>query len=643
MSLGDFLNVRWKKMQAKSQIKPKEPWMKKYIQAIRLFPMDPVDEDAWINRIRTDKNLQRGLLTATGKPNDYTARFLESFYKWRLKPGFQYTYITYGRLGLGKTTWCAILAKMVQNLFAKAMNYVIMSYNEMIQAIAECTNHSILNFDEDVMPSGDESNNIKKYLMNESKFLRMKEINENLSYKKRTTNELCNAYFEMCGFNEATGESRTVMYDPNGACLGFVILKRNFDEAFFEPFKIAKEKAFQGLLDSGGMKPAFDNEEDEKFISLFFDVLQKKGLFIKEIAKLMAFIQNYASENKLAIFEPTIKRVAARLSVKIDEYILKAKKEQIPVAIAPEIISKIGDLLAADGTFKRMKSVNSIRNYIRVYCKDFVTPEQVNVAADLIYYKQKELHEISMAQTQEALKVISEGNNWVDEGVAEDIGFFKRVLKYLDRRIPQSEGQRGLWIETFKRKAQTESHDDVIKELGISHGTVTNYVTKIQEKYLGAAGEDAQDEELTEKGIPHLTQGKNSDLPDHLIFSQNQKIIEVWSQKTYLDWDFYKATHEVSPNEFAAAEANNCPLMLRGYECRGFKWHILRYNPPPKIGQTVNKSSMTSPNPGPAPQDPGTPTSPSPPTPAPPGASERGEVNAKAKQSHKKKDKRRRD
>jgi len=283
--------------------------------------------------------------------------------------------------------------------------------------------------------------------------------------------------------------------------------------------------------------------------------------------------------------------------VKLDEYIQQTKTEKVPVTIKPEIIDAIADRVAVDPTFKYIKSANSLRNYIRTFCIDIVTLEQVNVAADLIYYKQKELHESGVFQAKEALSIPKSSEPWILEHEFTDPTFFQRIMKHLERRIPNKLKRKSKMLEAFRRKAQFEGHDDVMKETGISHGSVTDYIVEIQTYYLGDAGEDAMDEWLTELQIHHLTQGKNSDKPDHTIFDLDDKTIEIWSQKTQLDFDLYKCTHNVSPNEFAAAEVNKCPLFLPAYECRGFKWRILRFAPGPETGQKVNSILMTSPSP----------------------------------------------
>lgn len=590
MSIYDFLQQRWNRVVESNQPKPKETYLAKVSRIIKSFPMDPVDADAWIKRMKGSHDLQAAFIT------NYTKRWAKSFYEWRLKPKFVFIYIIYGKLGRGKSILMAIIAKLAQEIYPKAEVRVIMTLEELLKAIRECPPHSIICFDEDMVAIGENSEKIKKMVKNKMKLLREKELNVVASYKTWTPNDLADGYFEMCGFNEVTQQTRTMFMDGNGAYQGLIFFEKNFDEAFYRPFELAKTAMSEYLQNTDGELSAFNIEQDDALIQQFFELLQIRGLFIRDTSKLTAFILNEASAQHLNISDLIIKRIAPRLSVKMEEYIASTKKGKPIVSVDPETVAIIADRIANDTTYCRVKSANSLRNYLRSYCSDLVKPDEINSLADLLYYKQKELHEKGLLQTQGTAQTAKGSEEWTEEQKFVDKPLFSHLLKYLAHRIPDALKRKTKMIEAFKRKAQTESHDDIIKELKISHGSVTDYVTEIQEKYLGDAGEDARDEELTEQGIPHLTQGKNSDKPDHLIFDSQGNIIEVQSQKTFLDFDLYKATHNVSQSEYATAEANNCPLFIWAYECRGFTWHVLRYTPSEKNGQIVKSNLLSSPH-----------------------------------------------
>ena len=423
---------------------------------------------------------------------------------------------------------------------------------------------------------------------------------------------LCKYYFEMFGWDNQTGESRAIWYDQDLRPIGLVILAhQDGEEEVYNMFEAKKDTSYSGMQGTGGEIGAFDLYNKDAIADIFLEYLQTSRLVIKTKGEAVAIMESA----KFKEIYPT--HIPKKLEDEIADLALinlrtlsKRIADAQQTEIDPAVIEAVAERLAQDSTFYRIKSEYSIRNFIRSYCTDVVKDlMQINAIANLIYYKQKELHAnivISGETTERNGKGPSE---WGDDITEIDKLHFEHFTKVLEWKIPKiqkhlklksSSKRNWLLIETLKRKAAGETHDDVIKELNLGHGSVTNYITEMQTYYMGYAGQDTEDEELTERGIDHISAEDNSTDPDVIILGKDQTPVEVWSLKTFLDFDFFTATDRVGVHEKAYAEAHHIPLLLKVYECRGYKWHTLRWIPQVKNGQAVKGEnagvSVTSPS-----------------------------------------------
>ena len=354
------------------------------------FPMDPVERDGWLKRIEKDDAYSKALLSDDHvKILDYTPRFLVSLYEWRLQEHRQYIYVIYGKLGMGKTIFSLTFATLTQQKYPNAEIRCIMTYEGMLKFIQECPEHSIGVFDEDLDPTGTESYNIKKYLKNESKGLRLKSINIILSYKKKTVNdlsEMANGIFEMFGFNPETGESRAMMFDSNYSPLGTVILMKNFSQEIYDQFDQKKLIMFTELLNNGGRIGAHDTSGDTALVEQFLGVFEKEDILPSEVEGM---ILNYAISNKIEIQDTTLKRLVKRLKPLVRRANKTQKKKQSDMVIDPIIIGTVTERITADRAGKLIKSAPRIESWLRAYCTDIIPLEQMNAVATLIYVNRR--------------------------------------------------------------------------------------------------------------------------------------------------------------------------------------------------------------------------------------------------------------
>lgn len=473
-------------------------WAAKYDRIIDEFPFyDPGVAKKYKNRIRLRNRraraLQRAMLKRNGEPNNITELILASFRSFLQKDSAG-VFVIYGLMKSGKSKITATFSKNAEEENPGAKTKVTNSIAEMNDAYASLPPHSIIVRDEDLEATGPGSRTEEKDLHNFQKLGREYEVSTIYNFKKYRNIEIANYYFEMFGWNPKTQESRALVRDELGDYMGFIILKVNYDAAYYKQFETEKSKVADQLKKTKGHLGAFGSSNITEMVDRVWNLYKTKDLSLKKVSEFAAFIDE---QNELEDLWDISSIVRNKLTARLRHRALSEPKKK-------------------DSSNKS---------------------------------------EIKKGKIEGKVKLIKQ---------IEYPKYLETVLTALKKRgVPQ------IKIEAFKLKCQKETYRNIAKYLNIADGSVSNYISDIQQNDLGYAGEDAWDIDLTNKNIFHKMQGGNTKNPDCIVFSDSKctKPIEVHSIKTYSNFILNKAMTEIGQEEINYAIEHQIPLFVDAYEC----------------------------------------------------------------------------
>ena len=531
---------------------------------------------SWRKQLKKGSNWElRQAVIKNGELNNLTDDFKQTLKK-ALEPPFNAQIVTYGLPGKGKSKFVSKVAAFVKKCYPEYVFVNVTKINDVLTALDHYDERTIIMCDENTRAMGTGSNKEKWSLSNLLEQAR--KYGDTLFVELKTWRNvyLANYYLQMFGFNTKTGESRAIWYDQDLRSLGVIVFQESGDEVFYEMFEKEKDLAFDQLKHNRGELPAYSGYDIEMVAQTALQCIENHPeLEIKPNKSEMTdfltskeFTEVYTSMVPDAIRGKVANAVIKHLRTIQTEKKHKAK-EDAKTAINPTAIDQAVERLIADPAYTKIKSVIHIISFLRAHCTDIIPLDQVGAAAPLIFYKRKEIREKSLNELQQRSEGMKANPNYriVEQHNRPDyLTPLREQLK--EGGVPFNE------VRTFQLKCAHQGNDDValqLKHEGLkgSSGSVSNWITDIQQNYLGYAFEKVIDHELTREGIPHITGGGNTSDIDQIIFEDTACKIpkEVRSVKCYCVMDIYHAVSNVSDNEKTYAKEHQIPCFCYAYEC----------------------------------------------------------------------------
>jgi len=247
---------------------------------------DDLEANDWMAELRENEELQHGLIRNHNQ-NDITRRFLENMLVRRLRPKHNVVLVIVGAPGDGKTVLAAMLTWEMRKVISDMEIEVTTSYNQMIDSFVTSEHHKTSVFDENLKNTDLGTDIIRVHVDNFIKELREQE--HNIVYEIKTFEQIPFAtyYIILFGYNEDTGETRALIRSKRGHYLGFIILKKEYDEAHYEPFAQAKHESFIKLQKNRGKVDAFDGLDKEQIANALLETIHAHNLYVTRNAEVV--------------------------------------------------------------------------------------------------------------------------------------------------------------------------------------------------------------------------------------------------------------------------------------------------------------------------------------------------------------------
>jgi len=230
------------------------------------------------------------------------------------------------------------------------------------------------------------------------------------------------------------------------------------------------------------------------------------------------------------------------------------------------LIEKVVDAIQSDSEYSKISAVSEIKAFCQIRF-----PEVPDVALSKIAplvkarLRRKEKKNLEV-QVDNYVLQFEEIGGW------KDIDFAENILKILADELSNEE------LEIIRGICAGESYISIAKRVFPSkkcdRAKIFRTKEKVQQRFLGYAGEQAYYNQQTEKRQEIEWGGLNTDEPDFI----NHTTKEVISFKTGVFENFSKWQREISVNEIRAAERLKYQLVLLGYalkECQFRKFKVL--------------------------------------------------------------------
>jgi hypothetical protein len=289
------------------------PWLEMYPQflhrrskwdALRAIIYDPnfkfqdeLEADDWFDEVKVNEDLRKGLIR-DGLPSNITDKFLERMLKPRCSPKHNYALVIVGPPGAGKTVLAAILTWETKGFVPDMDQEVATSFNQLIDSFVASKHHKVSVFDENLESTDIGTETIRTHVTNFMKELR--EFEHNLIYEIKWFENIpfANYYLIMFGYNEESGETRALVRSQRGHYLGFIILKKQYDEAHFEPFAQAKPESFKKLQQNRGKIDAFDGLDKEAIAQALIETIKTNNLCVTRNSEVVEIFDMHEFKEK---------------------------------------------------------------------------------------------------------------------------------------------------------------------------------------------------------------------------------------------------------------------------------------------------------------------------------------------------------